>query len=599
MDLKNTYKLEKNIKYDTATVLEDGSPIPYLVTLPPDLTRISTEFNEILIQFVSSIINKYRVNSLLRYSDSILGIFNGLSHENIIDLTEDNADRLKFETSKLVLVDLSNRTCESSRTKYNDLVYIKENLNKNDLVLVSSGREFCATDNITILECIELIDLHKVAVIGFQDVISGVALCPQLRSASSFPEIDPYDREIHFYLISIDKPEQEFVAHASILNFDSQILENFRRGQSSDSITTGIYLPLGTYKGPIAWRAREEFLREEPNFKHWKKLELKSVINSHEVKQIRANEKITYTENKRYLEVVKLSSNADLYKLSFNRLPQNLAPKNGAVGIKYYLPVEFDLNIVLPDFVELFFQTPIAKNICKIVSLQPYFSVVELDELWIYAPSIDEQKKIIQLIENHKKVYKNIKELQVDLVMNPGATNHALEKVNSILSLFDQLDNYSRVNQLIREGESMILEFKQTFSLDIKTGTKEDWIETSAIKTIAGFLNSKGGKLLIGVSDDGQITGLNQEISKFFKTIDKLMLHVKNKIKSRIGEDNYPFIDVNLIKIEESLVLEITCKQSTDPVFVDGNDFYVRTNPATDKLEGPKLLTYIKRRFSN
>jgi hypothetical protein len=599
MDLKNTYKLEKNIKYDTATVLEDGSPIPYLVTLPPDLTRISTEFNEILIQFVSSIINKYRVNSLLRYSDSILGIFNGLSHENIIDLTEDNADRLKFETSKLVLVDLSNRTCESSRTKYNDLVYIKENLNKNDLVLVSSGREFCATDNITILECIELIDLHKVAVIGFQDVISGVALCPQLRSASSFPEIDPYDREIHFYLISIDKPEQEFVAHASILNFGSQILENFRRGQSSDSITTGIYLPLGTYKGPIAWRAREEFLREEPNFKHWKKLELKSVINSHEVKQIRANEKITYTENKRYLEVVKLSSNADLYKLSFNRLPQNLAPKNGAVGIKYYLPVEFDLNIVLPDFVELFFQTPIAKNICKIVSLQPYFSVVELDELWIYAPSIDEQKKIIQLIENHKKVYKNIKELQVDLVMNPGATNHALEKVNSILSLFDQLDNYSRVNQLIREGESMILEFKQTFSLDIKTGTKEDWIETSAIKTIAGFLNSKGGKLLIGVSDDGQITGLNQEISKFFKTIDKLMLHVKNKIKSRIGEDNYPFIDVNLIKIEESLVLEITCKQSTDPVFVDGNDFYVRTNPATDKLEGPKLLTYIKRRFSN
>ncbi len=592
MDLNNTYKLEKFISYDTAIVMGDGSPIPYLETLSPDLTRISTELNEIIILFVSCIIEKYRINNLIRYSDSILGIFNGLSHKNIIELTNDNITEL--DSLKLIMIDLSNRTSESSRGKYNDIVRISEIIKQSDLILISTGQEFQDKDTVTILECIEYLDLKIVAALSFQEDVSGVTLCPQLRSASSFPEIDPYDRDVHFYLISKNVPEREFVAHTSILNFRQEILENFKKENSSDSITTGIYLPPGTYKGPEAWKAREEFLREEPNFKHWNKFEFKSVAKYHEIKQIKKNGKQNQSDSIKYLEVMHHGANYETFNFSFNQHPQNISGSE-----KYYLPIEFDINLVLPEFVDLFFQTPIGKKICKIVSLQKYFSLEELDLLWIYAPSITDQKKIIQLMENYKKAHAKIKELNVDLVMNPEATNYALEKVNSILSLFNQLDNYSRINQLIHEGESTISEFKQTFSMDIKTGTKEERIETSVIKTIAGFLNSKGGKLLIGISDEGQITGLDTEIAKFFKSIDKFMLHVKNKIKFRIGEDNYPFLDINLITVGDSKVLEITCKQSTDPVFVDGNDFYVRTNPATDKLEGPKLVNYIRHRFNN
>jgi len=36
---------------------------------------------------------------------------------------------------------------------------------------------------------------------------------------------------------------------------------------------------------------------------------------------------------------------------------------------------------------------------------------------------------------------------------------------------------------------------------------------------------------------------------------------------------------------------------STIPCYLDGVDFYVRTNPATDKLVGPKLVEYVKQRF--
>jgi len=44
-------------------------------------------------------------------------------------------------------------------------------------------------------------------------------------------------------------------------------------------------------------------------------------------------------------------------------------------------------------------------------------------------------------------------------------------------------------------------------------------------------------------------------------------------------------------------VLYVNCGKSEKPCYLDGKDFYVRTNPATDKLEGPKLVNYIKNHF--
>jgi hypothetical protein len=34
-------------------------------------------------------------------------------------------------------------------------------------------------------------------------------------------------------------------------------------------------------------------------------------------------------------------------------------------------------------------------------------------------------------------------------------------------------------------------------------------------------------------------------------------------------------------------------------VYVDNKDFFVRTNPSTDQLEGPKLVAYIQNHFKS
>lgn len=167
--------------------------------------------------------------------------------------------------------------------------------------------------------------------------------------------------------------------------------------------------------------------------------------------------------------------------------------------------------------------------------------------------------------------------------------------------LFPRIIEHSdaeRIRDLIEQGESTTVELKETFSLCNKKLTKESYMEISSLKTIAGFLNSKGGSLLVGVADSGDIVGVNREIEKFHaNNTDKFLLHFKNLLKSKIGESFYPFINHRLIKLEQVFVLLVECADSPTPCYLDRKDFYVRTNPATDKLEGPEMVDYINHHW--
>lgn len=73
------------------------------------------------------------------------------------------------------------------------------------------------------------------------------------------------------------------------------------------------------------------------------------------------------------------------------------------------------------------------------------------------------------------------------------------------------------IPNLIQRGESIVLEFKSTLRVDIKTSKPEKFIEHSVIKTLGAFLNSEGGTLLIGVEDNKNILGLELDFNSFLK----------------------------------------------------------------------------------
>lgn len=216
----------------------------------------------------------------------------------------------------------------------------------------------------------------------------------------------------------------------------------------------------------------------------------------------------------------------------------------------------------------------------------------------VYAPDLEEQGMISSTFEELKSVMSIMEKTAMELSSDPNSARNILEKLYETKKAFNELSQEERLLKVIKGGETKKVEFKQTLSMDIKTIKKEKYIELAVLKTIAAFLNTEGGTLFVGVNDAGKITGVENEIDKFFKSDDKYLLHLKSLIKAKVGEEFYPFIDYDLVNLMGSKIILVSCKKAKKPCYLDKNDFYVRTNPATDKLEGPKLVEYVQSHFS-
>ena len=150
---------------------------------------------------------------------------------------------------------------------------------------------------------------------------------------------------------------------------------------------------------------------------------------------------------------------------------------------------------------------------------------------------------------------------------------------------------------VIDSGESDAVEFKATLRTNLHMDKPDKRMELSVLKTLAGFLNTNGGTLIIGVSDDGTPVGI--EADKF-PNEDKMSLHLVNIVNSRMGPQSMIAMHTHFQDYEDNRVLVVDCVQSQSPVFVkDGNveRFYIRTGPATTELQGNQMNDYIRRRF--
>ena len=153
------------------------------------------------------------------------------------------------------------------------------------------------------------------------------------------------------------------------------------------------------------------------------------------------------------------------------------------------------------------------------------------------------------------------------------------------------------IKQLINTGEGEQLEFKSTLRWNLKSNKKDIAMEISVMKTLVAFLNSNGGTLLVGVEDDGNILGIENDN---FKNEDKYLLHFSIMIQNYIGAECKNFITYELSEINQKSILQIECIESSNPVFLkDGikEDFYIRSGPSSIKLNTRKAILYINEHF--
>ena len=153
------------------------------------------------------------------------------------------------------------------------------------------------------------------------------------------------------------------------------------------------------------------------------------------------------------------------------------------------------------------------------------------------------------------------------------------------------------LRELIEAGESDVTEFKSTLRVNLHTRKPDKRMEISVLKTLAGFLNTEGGTLIVGVSDDGMPLGLDVDN---FSDEDKMSLHLVNIVNDRISPNAWTTMHANFDDYEDGRVLVVHCQKSRNPVYLsDGNEeqFYVRTGPSTVQLSMSQTQEYIKQRF--
>jgi len=158
------------------------------------------------------------------------------------------------------------------------------------------------------------------------------------------------------------------------------------------------------------------------------------------------------------------------------------------------------------------------------------------------------------------------------------------------------------------QDESLTLEFKSTARWDVEKNQKNTVMEDVILKTVASFLNTSGGTLLIGVTDEKEIIGLDLDYQTFSKPNkrDAYQLFLMNDLLLRqLGKDLAPFIDITFHEVERKDVCRITVKLSPRPVFIEVNTknkkqqcLFVRSGNLTSKLTAnEETENYCKSRW--
>lgn len=230
------------------------------------------------------------------------------------------------------------------------------------------------------------------------------------------------------------------------------------------------------------------------------------------------------------------------------------------------------------------------------------FPNMDLDSLMhskLYLPDLQIQLETLKIKALTKELISQLSVFECRLSTYPKNISHIRKKLELIREAVKLANDSDYILELVRRGESKKLEFKSTLRMNLITG-KPDWnIEHAVLKTIVAYLNTDGGILLVGVSNSGEILGIEND---GFSNEDRFLLHFKQLIKQHIGLNYAPMIEYTLVPVSGKKVLEIDCKKSDEAVFLktDKNDeeFYIRIGPSSERLTGSKLIEYVNRRYN-
>ena len=187
---------------------------------------------------------------------------------------------------------------------------------------------------------------------------------------------------------------------------------------------------------------------------------------------------------------------------------------------------------------------------------------------------------------------RNLVHLSLDDSMSHWVTSSALRRLieHSASQANDE------IAALIQRGESKTIEFKETL-----LGLRGDGKPLSAaLRSIAGLLNTDGGHLFVGVRDNGEACGIEDELEQHQTTEDGMLQSLANVIEDRMTDGAWNRVHPEFHMYSGRRILVIRCDQWW-PGLVSVREgkgqrarypVYARTGPKTKELQPHEVLPH-------
>ena len=130
------------------------------------------------------------------------------------------------------------------------------------------------------------------------------------------------------------------------------------------------------------------------------------------------------------------------------------------------------------------------------------------------------------------------------------------------------------VKSIIAKGEGLEIEFKESY----------DALSRSVFETICAFLNRNGGHILLGVSDNGEVKGINVETIQ--SQLDILARDMNNP---QIISPTF-YLSTELVELEDKTVIYLYVPESSQPHSYKGV-IYDRNQDGDYKLVNQQMIT--------
>ena len=166
--------------------------------------------------------------------------------------------------------------------------------------------------------------------------------------------------------------------------------------------------------------------------------------------------------------------------------------------------------------------------------------------------------------------------------------------------IYHGLQERKSIPELLAAGESDTVEFKSSARWNLHAGKETPEIKDAITKTVAAFLNTDGGTLLIGVNDDAEVVGLENDTQlvkgKDLDGFENWLMGAH--FQSALGKPAAAHVKVSWGHLDDDDVCRLDVHPSPVPVYAKTSSapkvFYVRLGNSTHEYNIEEAVEHIK-----